>query len=141
MVLQTLREHQLYAKFCKCELWLKSISFFGHVVSENEIEVDPKKVKVVVDWLKPTKVTEIKSFVGLASYHKRFIPNFSKIITPMTRLTQKNKKFKWSDLCEESLQKLKECLISAPVLALPMGNEDFKVYYNAFRVGLGCVLM
>ncbi|XP_058002263.1 uncharacterized mitochondrial protein AtMg00860-like [Hevea brasiliensis] len=141
MVLPTLKEHQLYAKFSNCEFWLKSISFLGHVVSENRIEVDPKKVKVVANLLRLTIVTEIKSFLGLASYYKRFVPNFSKIDAPVTRLTQKNKKFKWNDQCEQSFQKLKECSISALVLALPSGNEDFIIYCNVSKVGLGCVLM
>ncbi len=84
---------------------------------------------------------EIKSFLGLTGYYRRFIPNFSKIVAPMTRLTQMNKKFKWSDECEKRFQKLKECLISALVLALPTDNEDFTIYCNASRVGLCCVLI
>ncbi len=86
-------------------------------------------------------MTEIKSFLGLAGYYRRFVLDFSKIITLMSSLTQKNKKFEWNDQYEESFQKLKEYLITAPVLHLPSGNEDFIIYYDASRVSLGCVLM
>ncbi len=113
----------------------------GHIVSKNGIKVNPKKVEAVADWPRLTTMIKIKSFLGLASYYKRFVSNFSKIATLMTRLTQKNRKLEWSNECEESFQKLQECLISAPVLALPIGNEDFTIYYDASIVGLGCVFM
>ncbi len=89
-------------------------------MSENGIEEDPKKVEIVADWPRPTTMMEIKSFLGLAD--KRFVSNFSKIVAPMMRLTQKNEKFEWSVECEESFQKLKECLISALVMVLPTEN-------------------
>ncbi|XP_021652337.2 uncharacterized mitochondrial protein AtMg00860-like [Hevea brasiliensis] len=141
MVLQTLREHQMYAKFSKYEIWLKSISFLRHIVSEMGTEVDPKKVEIVADWPWMTTMTEIKSFLGLVGYYRRFVLDFYKIVAPITRISQKNKKFKWSNQCEECFQKLNECIISALVLALPSGNEDFSIYYDASKVGLGCVLM
>ena len=139
--MQTLREHGLYAKFSKCEFWLRSISFLGHVVSENGIEVDPKKTETVANWPRPTSVTEIRSFLGLAGYYRRFVQDFSKIAAPLTRLTRKNQKFLWTDQCEESFEELKKRLTSAPVLALPSSGEDFTVFCDASRVGLGCVLM
>uniref|UniRef100_A0A2C9W6D4 RNA-directed DNA polymerase n=1 Tax=Manihot esculenta TaxID=3983 RepID=A0A2C9W6D4_MANES len=141
IVLQTLREHGLYAKFSKCEFWLRSIAFLGHVVSAEGIEVDPKKIEAVTKWPRPTSVTEIKSFLGLAGYYRRFVQNFSKIAAPMTKLTKKNQRFEWSDQCEESFEELKRRLTSAPVLALPVSNEDFTVFCDVSRVGLGCVLM
>ena len=140
-VLQTLREHQLYAKFSKCEFWLEQVTFLGHVVSRDGIMVDPQKVEAVLHWERPKTATEIRSFLGLAGYYRRFIQDFSRIAAPMTRLTQKAVKFVWSDRCEDSFQKLNECLTSAPVLVLPSGSGGFAVYCDASRVGLGCVLM
>ena len=86
VVLSRLREHKLYAKFSKCEFWLKKVPFLGHVLSENGISVDPSKVQEVMDWKAPTSVHEVRSFLGLAGYYRRFIPDFSKISKPMTRL-------------------------------------------------------
>ena len=92
-VLQTLRDHQLYAKFSKCEFWLEKVAFLGHVVSKDGIQVDPKKIEAVADWPRPTTVIEIRSFLGLVGYYRRFVKDFSKITTPLMRLTQKNMKF------------------------------------------------
>ena len=89
IVLTRLRDHQLYAKFSKCELWLKIVPFLGHVLSENGISVDPSKVQEVMDWKAPSTVHEVRSFLGLAGYYRRFIPDFSKIAKPMTSLLQK----------------------------------------------------
>ena len=140
-VLQTLRQKQLYAKFSKCEFWLDKVVFLGHVISAKGIYVDPQKIEAVVNWERPTNVTEVRSFLGLAGYYRRFVEGFSKIVTPLTRLTRKNAKFQWDDNCEKSFQELKACLTSAPVLTLPSGNEGFVVYSDASRQGLGCVLM
>ena len=103
--------------------------------------MDPKKIEVVRDWKRPTTVTEIKSVLGLVGYYRRFMKNFSKIATPLTKLTQKNVKFVWSTACEKSFHELKEFLTSAPVLALPNETDGFMVYYDASCIGLGCVLM
>ncbi|XP_055961862.1 uncharacterized protein LOC130015544 [Mercurialis annua] len=141
LVLQTLREHQLYAKSSKCEFWLEEVAFLGHVVSQSGINVDPMKIEAVTEWKRPSSFTEIRSFLGLAVYYRRCVQDFSKISAPLTKLTHKNAKFDWTDRCEASFQKLKECLTTAPVLALPKGTEGFTVYCDASRVGLGCVLM
>ena len=102
IVLQSLRDKQLYAKFSKCEFWLNEVVFFGHVVSEEGIFVDPRKVEAIVDWEQLKNVTEIRSFLGLAGYYRRFVENFSLITTPLTRLTRKGVKFDWDDKCERS---------------------------------------
>ena len=141
LVLQTLRRHQLYAKFNKCEFWLSRVGFLEHVVSADGIYVDPQKVEAVENWGQPTTVTEVRSFLGLAGYYRRFIEGFSKIVGPLHCLTRKGVKFEWTDRCEGSFQTPKEKLTLAPVLTLTEGNEGFKVYSDASYQGLGCVLM
>ncbi|WRX23201.1 Reverse transcriptase domain - like 10 [Theobroma cacao] len=106
IVLQTLREHRLYVEFSKCEFWLESVAFLGHVVSKDGVQVDPKKVEVVEKWPRPTSVTEIISFLGLAGYYHHFVKDFSKIVAPLTKLTCKDTKFEWSKACEVSFEKL-----------------------------------
>ncbi|XP_073120611.1 uncharacterized protein [Henckelia pumila] len=117
------------------------ISFLGHIVSAKGIEVDPSKVEAVRNWAVPKNATEIRSFLGLAGYYRRFIQDFSKIVLPLTSLTRKGMKFVWSEQCEKSFTELKERLISAPVLAIPEGTGRFVVYTNASKSGLGAVLM
>ena len=114
LVLEKLRDHQLYAKFSKCESWLKEVGFLGHVISGEGIAVDSTKVAFVTKWLAPTSVGEISSFLGLAGYYRRFIENFSKIAKPMTALLKKDTKFHWTDECEASFQELKKRLTTAP---------------------------
>ncbi|XP_052728431.1 uncharacterized protein LOC128195237 [Vigna angularis] len=99
IVLGVLREKELYAKKSKCEFWMKEIQFLGHVVSAGGISVDPAKVKAVLDWESPRSVTEVRSFVGLAGYYRRFIEGFSKIVAPLTYLTRKDQPFAWTDRC------------------------------------------
>jgi len=108
IVLQTLREHQLYAKLKKYEFWLEEVVFLGHVVSKEGIKVDPQKIKAIVDWPTPTNVTEVRSFRGLAGYYRRFIKDFSKISSPLTNLLKKVVKFEWSSKCEEAFQELQQ---------------------------------
>ncbi|KAL5583519.1 hypothetical protein UlMin_015961 [Ulmus minor] len=107
VVLQTLKQHHLYAKFSKCEFWLKSVQFLGHVISKDGISVDPSKIEAVSKWPAPTNVTEIRSFLGLAGYYMRFVEGFSSLSAPLTALTKKNKKFEWTERCEQKFQELK----------------------------------
>ncbi|XP_039787349.1 uncharacterized protein LOC120653738 [Panicum virgatum] len=141
IVLQKLRDHRLYAKFSKCEFWLKEVAFLGHILSNNGVAVDPSKVKDVFDWKQPQNVSEIRSFLGLAGYYRRFIENFSKISKSMTELTKKGVEFKWTDACENAFQTLKTKLTTAPILAQPDITKGFDVYSDASRIGLDCVLM
>jgi hypothetical protein len=117
IILQRLHDHQLYDKFSRCAFWLKEVPFLGHVISAKGIAVDLGKVQEVLDWKSPRSVTQIHSFLILAGYYRRFIPNFSKIAKLMTKLLEKDIKFKWSPQCEEAFLTLKKLLTTAPVLA------------------------
>ncbi|RZB86561.1 Transposon Ty3-G Gag-Pol polyprotein [Glycine soja] len=141
IVLHTLKDRQLYAKFSKCEFWLEKVSFLGHVISQGGIAVDPSKIEAVLKWESPKSIFEIKSFLGLAGYYRRFIEGFSKLALPLTKLTRKGQAFVWDTQCEHSFQILKERLTTAPVLALPNLREHFEVYCDASKMGLGGVLM
>ena len=141
VVLEILRKEQLYAKLSKCEFWLTEVSFLGHIVSKEGIQVDPKKIEVVVEWKPPRNVTEVRSFLGLAGYYRRFVKGFSMIAAPMTRLLQKNVKYEWSEKCQGSFEKLKAFLTEAPVLTQPTCGKEYMIYSDASLNGLGCVLM
>ncbi|GAU42645.1 hypothetical protein TSUD_398500, partial [Trifolium subterraneum] len=141
IVLQVLKEKKLYAKLSKCEFWLKEVSFLGHVISSGGIAVDPTKVDAVLKWETPESVSEIRSFLGLAGYYRRFIEGFSKMALPLTLLTRKDQAFVWDKKCEKSFQELKKKLTTAPVLILPDAKESFVVYCDASKLGLGGVLM
>ncbi|GKA71443.1 putative reverse transcriptase domain-containing protein [Tanacetum coccineum] len=141
LILELLKKEELYAKFSKCEFWIPKVQFLGHVIDNQGIHVDPTKIESIKDWASPKSPTEIRQFLGLAGYYRRFIKGFSKIAKPMTKLTQKKVKFEWGDKQETAFQLLKQKLCSAPILALPEGSEDFIVYYDASIKGLGVVLM
>ena len=106
IVLQHLREHKLYAKFSKYDFWLKEVQFLGHIISEAGISVDPSKIQDVLNWKTPESVSEIRSFLGLAGYYRRFVPDFSKIARPMIELLEKGVKFVWYDKCDQAFQTL-----------------------------------
>jgi hypothetical protein len=113
LLLEKLWAHQLYDKFSKCEFWIKEVSFLGHVISAGGASVNPGKVKDILNWMPPTNVLEIQSFLGLAGYYRRFIHDFSKIAKLMTRLLQKSRDFKWTPKCQASFEELKKQLTSA----------------------------
>ncbi|KAI3821766.1 hypothetical protein L1987_09338 [Smallanthus sonchifolius] len=141
LILELLKKERIYAKFSKCEFWLKEVQFLGHIVNEKGIHVDPAKIEAVKNWSTPRTPIEICSFLGLAGYYRRFISNFSKIAVPLTALTHKGKPYDWGPKQEEAFQTLKHKLCNAPILTLPSGNDDFVVYCDASNQGLGCVLM
>ncbi|KAL4025728.1 hypothetical protein IC575_014133 [Cucumis melo] len=113
----------------------------GHVVSKAGVSVDPAKIEAVTGWTRPSTVSEVRSFLGLAGYYRRFVENFSRIATPLTQLTRKGAPFVWSKACEDSFQNLKQKLVTAPVLTVPDGSGSFVIYSDASKKGLGCVLM
>jgi hypothetical protein len=141
LVLGTLREHQLYAKFSKCQFWLKEVRFLGHVLSAGGSSVDPSLIKSVMEHKAPTNPTEVRSFLGLAGYYRKFVEGFSSIARSMTQLLKKDKKFECTDKCEESFQELKKRLVSAPILTMPNVTKDFDIYCDASKLGLGSVHM
>jgi hypothetical protein len=141
LVLEKLRSNQLYAKFSKCVFWLTEVAFLGHVFFVGGVSVDPGKVKDVLNWMPPTIVSEIQSFLGLAGYYRRFIKDFSNIAKPMTKLLEKNKAFEWRKECQASFEELKKRITSSPVLVLPDLTKKFDIYCDASHQGLGCVLM
>ncbi|GJU16126.1 hypothetical protein Tco_1144092 [Tanacetum coccineum] len=118
IILELLKKEELYAKFSKCEFWIPKVQFLGHVIDSEGIHVDPAKIESIKDWASPKSPTEIRQFLGLAGYYRRFIEGFSKIAKPMTKLTQKKVKFEWGDKQEAAFQLLKQKLCSAPILAL-----------------------
>ncbi|KAL2226403.1 UNVERIFIED_CONTAM: Transposon Ty3-I Gag-Pol polyprotein, partial [Sesamum indicum] len=140
-ILQILREKQLYGKFSKCEFWMEEIAFLGHVVSKEGVQPDSTKVKAILEWEPPKNVSEIRSFLGLACYYRRFVNDFSIIAKPLTNLLKKNAPFNWNDKCAQSFEELKKRLTSALILALPSGNGGYVVFTDASRQGLGFVLM
>ena len=102
LVLQTLIEKQLYAKFNKCEFWLDQVVFLGHIVSGEGIKVDPKKIEAVLNWEPPKNVPELRSFLGLAGYYRHFVKGFSIIAAPLTKLLRKHVEYKWTEACQSS---------------------------------------
>jgi hypothetical protein len=141
LVLQCLREHKLYGKLSKCSFYQSRIHYLGHVISGEGIAVDPAKVEAIMEWPAPTNVTEVRSFMGLAGYYRRFVEGFSKIAGPITELQKKNKKFVWTEKCAEAFRRLKELLTTAPILKVPDMDVDFLVCTDASKEGLGGVLM
>jgi hypothetical protein len=140
LVLQVLRGHQLFAKLRKFSFYQRKIHYLGHIISEEEIVVDPEKVEAIREWSVPRNVAEVRSFMGLVGYYRRFITSFSKIAHPITSLQRKEKKFQWTEQCEKGFQRLKQLLTSAPILMIADLNMDFMVCTDACKEGLGGVL-
>lgn len=120
---------------------MQEVGFLGHIVSASGIRVDPSKISAILDWKPLRNVSEVCSFLGLACYYRRFIKGFSMIVTPLTKLLQKDVKFEWSEKCQNSFDQLKTLLTEAPVLVQPESSKEFLIYSNASLIGLGCVLM
>ncbi|GKB83486.1 putative reverse transcriptase domain-containing protein [Tanacetum coccineum] len=140
IILELLKKEKLYAKFSKCDFWIRIVQFLGHLIDSQGLHVDPAKIEAAKNWTSPTTHTEIRQFLGLAGYYQRFIKDFSKIAV-FAKLTQKNKKYIWGEDQESAFQLLKQKLCEAPILALPEGNDDFVVYRDASHQGMGAVLM
>ena len=139
-VFQRLRSAGLKLKPSKCDLFKQSVTYLGHVVSAEGVHTDPKKIQAVKEWPQPTTVTQVRSFIGLASYYRRFIKDFSRIARPLFRLMEKGVKFEWTAECAEALHILKEHLITAPILAYPQIEGQYVLDTDASGFALGAVL-
>ncbi|KAD3066992.1 hypothetical protein E3N88_34872 [Mikania micrantha] len=140
-MLELLRSEKLYAKLSKCDFWMRELQFLGHIINEQGIHLDPSKIEAVKEWDTPRTPTKTRQFLGLAGYYRRFIENFSKIALLLTTLTQKKVVSEWGEKQQEAFETFKQKLCNEPILSFPEGNEDFVVYRDASRLGLGCVLM
>ncbi|KAA3472986.1 DNA/RNA polymerases superfamily protein [Gossypium australe] len=134
IVLQTLCEKQVFSKFSKCEFWLREVKFLGYVVSTGGIRVDP----TILDWKPSKNVTEIRSFLGLAGYYRRFVKGFLMIALPLTKLLQKDVKFFWLDKCQQSFDQLKVMLTEAHVFIQPELGKEFVIFSDASLNGQDC---
>ena len=139
-VFTRLRNANLKLKPSKCYLLQKSVKYLGHVVSAKWVETDPAEVKCIAEWPTPSKLKELKLFLGICSYYQRFVYNFAKIAAPLHRLSEKEKVWLWTDKCDHAFNLLKLQLVSAPILSLPNFTCDFSLDLDASGNGLGAVL-
>ena len=139
-VFNQLRSAGLKLKPAKCNLFQKSVVYLGHVVSNDGIATDPEKIRAVQDWPTPRTVREVRSFLGLASYYRRYIKSFADIARPLHRLTEKKRQFTWDDNCEEAFNELKRKLTTSPILAYPTTGGEFILDTDASDSGIGAVL-
>ena len=140
LVLDRLRGAGLKLKPSKCTLLQKTISFLGHVISENGVATDPSKIQAVQDWPVPTNITEVRSFIGLCSYCRRFVQDFARVAEPLHKLTGKRARFEWDDTCQGAFEELKYRLISSPILAMPQDEGEYRLDTDASNDAIGAVL-
>ena len=131
----------MYAKLSRCDFYQDRIHYLGHIILDEGISVDPEKIEAILNWPTPRNVTDVRYFMGLAGYYRRFIEGFSKVAHAVTSLQKKGIKFEWTLTCEESFQQLNILLTSAPVLKVFDPEKDFVVCTDACGQGLGGVLM
>lgn len=139
-VFEIMQHHKLYAKGSKCAFGVLEVEYLGHFISATGVATDPKKIDVVKAWKIPITVKQLRGFLGLAGYHRRFIRGFSAITRPLNELLKKDK-FTWHDQATAAFEKLKEALVIAPFLALPDYAKVFIIETDASRMGIGAVLM
>jgi len=135
-IFDRLERHSLKLKPTKCHLFQRKVTFLGHVVSASGIECDPGKVAVIAEWPRPTNVTEVRTFCGLASYYRTFVPNFATIAKPVHELTRKGIVFEWGASQEAAFQELKQCLTSAPILVAPCDEGRYTLDTDASEAAL-----
>src|SRR6267154_942659 len=140
ILLDRLRRANLKLKPSKCHLLQRRVNFLGHVISEGSIATDPEKIEQVRTWPRPRDVTEVRSFIGLASYYRRFIKDFGQIAAPLHALTGKHSRFCWTEACEVAFEELKSRLISSPILAMPTDSGEYRLDTDASNYAIGAVL-
>ena len=140
-VFHRLRERELFAKLAKCEFLCSELRYLGHIIGKEGLKVDPHKMEVVKDWPTPVNVTDIRRFLGLANYFRKFVQDFSAIAAPLTKLSSSKRAWEWGKEQEDSFEALKTALIQAPILSLPDLRKPFQVTCDASDFGVGAVLM
>jgi hypothetical protein len=143
-VFELLRENQFYGRLPKCEFNMPKLKYVGHIVGNGQLSTDPKKVKTVTDWPAPKSVKEVRQFLGLAQWFRRFIHHFAELSLPLTALLRKEvqeRTFEWTAAAQASFDAVKQALCTAPVLVLPDWNRPFEVMADASKFALGAVLM
>ena len=140
LVFDRFREAGLKLKPKKCHFGQKSVKFLGHVISKDGVQPDPDKIKAIKEYPVPRRVKDVRAFLGLANYYRKFVRDFSKIAGPLHDLTKKALKFRWTDECQAAFERLKSALIQAPILAHPDFTLPFDLYVDASDEALGMVL-
>ncbi|XP_054800138.1 uncharacterized protein LOC129304486 [Prosopis cineraria] len=140
-VFQVLSDHELYIKLEKCSFAKQEVDFLGHKIKDGKLMMDPTKVQAIQEWQPPTKVPELRSFLGLVNYYRRFIKGYSTIAAPLTDLLKKNKSWQWSQDCQDAFEKLKQMVVQEPVMSLPDYSKPFEVHTDASDFAIGGVLM
>ncbi len=141
-VFQRLRENKLYAKLKKCEFGVTEVDFLGHMITQEGLKMDDNKVKALVEWEPPRSVPALGSFLGLASYYRKFIKNFAKIAAPLTNLLKKSAvTYEWEGTCDEAFETLKGILVKALMLKLLDFDKDFEIHSDASDFAIGGVLV
>ncbi|GBN95947.1 Retrovirus-related Pol polyprotein from transposon 297 [Araneus ventricosus] len=139
-VFQRLQKANLKLSPEKCRFFRKEVSYLGHIISADGVKTDPEKTKAVVDWPRPETVHDVRSFLGLCTYYRRFVRNFSAIARPLHKLTEARSNFNWTEECEKSFNSLKQALITSPVLTYPRTDKEFILDTDASNEGIGAVL-
>ncbi|WVZ78975.1 hypothetical protein U9M48_026610 [Paspalum notatum var. saurae] len=140
LVLDKLRDHQLYLKFSKCSFGQQSVDYLGHVISHEGVSTDPHKTAVMINWPRPTSMTELRAFLGLTGYYRRFVQHYGLIAKPLN-LILRLKQFKWSEAAEQAFLQLKQAMVDTHVLAIPNFDLPFTIETDACETGIGVVLM
>ncbi|GBM22027.1 Retrovirus-related Pol polyprotein from transposon 297 [Araneus ventricosus] len=139
-VFQRLQNANLKLSPKKCRFFRKEVSYLGHIISSDGVKTDPEKTKAVVDWPRPETVYDLRSFLGLCTYYRRFVRNFSAIARPLHKLTEARSSFNWIEECEKSFNSLKQALITSPILTYPRTDKEFILDTDASNEGIGAVL-